>query len=362
MSVFGGAENLLQTGKPSRSLNLGNVLVRSKCFILISRQTGIQGYKIAKGEVTITDPCNKNSDCINYLAEIFNEVEELKKHHKNKFWTGSSKIWKNRKRVADGTTVGESGVRLSSPLVDYEDDDEEVKCEEDAKGQETETSNTTETNKVEKKKEKKPDYFGIAKLDDDYESEEDKEEQNQGTKRKLDELETQKVINVPESIPDVWNWQKVKYQNRYSSLSTSRCWKCRKTGHLPDGLLSWKIVPLTSVDCTASIGIPTASPSDPYHYTVTKSKGDGNSIYSPLLKQYYKRYCFSPILFSRCNKISRQTGAKCSLCSSFANLSQCLDCGQNFCDGSGHLIQHLRDFPSHNKLYSFKLKRQVTQI
>lgn len=168
------------------------------------------------------------------LAEIINEVEELKRHHKNKFWKGTSNIWTSRRRVDDGTTLGESGVRLSSPLVDYEDDDVE-KSEEDLKAKETEnTTNTLKTTKVEKK-EKKPDYFGIAKLDDDYESEGEMEEQAQGTKRKLDELESQKVLNVPESIPDVWNWQKVKYQNRYSSLSTSRCWKCRKTGHLPDG-------------------------------------------------------------------------------------------------------------------------------
>lgn len=76
----------------------------------------------------------------------------------------------------------------------------------------------------------KVDFFGISKF---Y------EENDQDIENNSLEIEnTQKtVINIPESIPDVWNWKKAKYQERYSSLTTYRCWKCRKTGHLSEGNL-----------------------------------------------------------------------------------------------------------------------------
>lgn len=32
------------------------------------------------------------------------------------------------------------------------------------------------------------------------------------------------------------------------------------------------------------------------------------------------------------------------------------------CDGRGHLIDHLLDYPSHMKLYSYKLQRQVGML
>ena len=38
-----------------------------------------------------------------------------------------------------------------------------------------------------------------------------------------------------------------------------------------------------------------------------------------------------------------------------------LSCRRTLCDGRGHLIDHLLNFPTHTKLYSHKLQKLVSE-
>ncbi len=61
----------------------------------------------------------------------------------------------------------------------------------------------------------------------------------------------------------------------------------------------------------------------------------------------------------RCKKLARSNELSCVTCGDRTHLVYCLDCDTAFCDGNGHIARHLKQFPGHNKLYSFKIRRQV---
>jgi len=151
-------------------------------------------------------------------------------------------------------------------------------------------------------------------------------------------------LRLPEADQERWNYMSHKYQSRTTSLGTYKCWKCKRVGHLPE-------------DCTAFLGVAAPSPDDPHHLNtplpphIAAAGGDasGGGIYAPELKR----------LYHKCKEISARTGDKCGVCGARANLAHCLDCGVVVCDNKAHLIRHLRDNPSHNMLYSYKLRRQI---
>ncbi|KAG5028298.1 hypothetical protein JHK87_011812 [Glycine soja] len=65
-------------------------------------------------------------------------------------------------------------------------------------------------------------------------------------------------------------------------------------------------------------------------------------------------------LYRRCHQIGKDLlAANCNVCRRSSNLATCLDCSIVLCDGAGHLIEHIRTHPSHQKYYSHKLKRLV---
>ena len=45
----------------------------------------------------------------------------------------------------------------------------------------------------------------------------------------------------------------------------------------------------------------------------------------------------------------------------FVSLILSCTCRRNLCDGRGHLIDHLLNFPTHTKLYSHKLQKLVSE-
>jgi len=157
--------------------------------------------------------------------------------------------------------------------------------------------------------------------------------------RKLDDA--QERLRLPETEQERWNFRSHKYQARASSLGTYKCWKCKRVGHLPE-------------DCTAFLGVAAPSPDNPNQLANPlpphlASGESGSGIYAPELKRLYQR----------CKEISAKKGDKCGECGARANLAQCLDCGVVVCDNKSHLIRHLRNNPSHNMLYSYKLRRQI---
>lgn len=145
--------------------------------------------------------------------------------------------------------------------------------------------------------------------------------------------------NLPEKQPEIWDQTKLKYKDQVSTLSSYKCWKCRRVGHLPE-------------DCTVQTGLSAAGSAFDakqargHHSQQNKSKA---SFYSSSLKDYYKR----------CRELRESKDVKCSDCGVKSNLAYCFECGLTLCDGRGHLIDHLLEYPSHTKLYSFKLQRQI---
>ncbi|KAL6063687.1 P-loop containing nucleoside triphosphate hydrolases superfamily protein isoform 1 [Balamuthia mandrillaris] len=142
----------------------------------------------------------------------------------------------------------------------------------------------------------------------------------------------------PEMAPDVFSRDSSKVQPRMSSLSTYKCWKCTRTGHLPK-------------DCTAFIGIPVVGHTEPAGQDEDEvaDYNDSKVIYSKRQRDMYKR----------CQQLGKNKEARCTQCRNEANLVHCLTCDTAFCDSNGHLADHLLRFPSHNELYSYKLRRQV---
>nr|XP_024385659.1 uncharacterized protein LOC112287142 isoform X2 [Physcomitrium patens] len=142
----------------------------------------------------------------------------------------------------------------------------------------------------------------------------------------------QGALQLPEEEPDKWDYKKNRYNYRHTSLSTFRCWKCKRPGHLPE-------------DCVVSMGIPAQSSSDSRQYNVPPTFSAG-----PMLQDLYRR----------CKEIEGQAKAsKCDKCGINFNLAYCLDCGKTFCDSQGHLSSHMQENPSHRRMYSRKLHRLV---
>lgn len=145
-----------------------------------------------------------------------------------------------------------------------------------------------------------------------------------------------------ERQPIVWDSTQLKFNNPISTLSSYKCWKCSRVGHLPH-------------DCTVQISnslqgssINTGQGGEGVE-DYRKQKNSKGSYYSKSLKEYFKR----------CQKLRESTDVKCSDCGGRSNLAYCFECGLTLCDGRGHLIDHLLEYPTHTKLYSYKLQRQV---
>ncbi|MED6133712.1 hypothetical protein PIB30_030685 [Stylosanthes scabra] len=122
---------------------------------------------------------------------------------------------------------------------------------------------------------------------------------------------------------DNWDYDRHRWTKKRSSLSTYECWKCHRPGHLAE-------------DCL----VKSCS-------QITASSNRSSSIPKDLLG-----------LYRRCHQIGKDLlAANCNVCRSSSNLATCLDCSVVLCDGAGHLDEHIRTHPSHQKYYSHKLKR-----
>ncbi|XP_054808793.1 uncharacterized protein LOC129310923 isoform X2 [Prosopis cineraria] len=122
-----------------------------------------------------------------------------------------------------------------------------------------------------------------------------------------------------------WDYNRHHWSKTRSSLCTYECWKCCKPGHLAE-------------DCIV----------DTSNKAIVADE-KSNSIPKDLLR-----------LYRRCHQIRKtMLAASCNACRVSSNLATCLDCNTVFCDGAGHLDEHIRTHPSHQQFYSHKLKRLV---
>ncbi|XP_045789720.1 uncharacterized protein LOC123884624 [Trifolium pratense] len=134
------------------------------------------------------------------------------------------------------------------------------------------------------------------------------------------------ALPAPVFSDDTWDYNRHRWSKKRSSLSTYECWKCQRPGHLAE-------------DCLVKSS---------NEITVGRSNRS-SSIPKDLLG-----------LYRRCHQLGKDLlAANCNICRSSSNLATCIDCSIVLCDGAGHLDDHIRTHPSHEKYYSHKLKRLV---
>ncbi|XP_010538426.1 PREDICTED: uncharacterized protein LOC104812781 isoform X2 [Tarenaya hassleriana] len=138
--------------------------------------------------------------------------------------------------------------------------------------------------------------------------------------------EPKHVLPVPELDIDTWDHEHNHWPKKNSVLCTYKCWKCDRPGHLAE-------------DCLVA--------------TSNQVSTDGRNVKTAIPKALRD-------IYKRCNQIGKTLAtSSCYTCRSSISLATCLDCDAVLCDTAGHLNDHIRGFPSHQKYYSHKLKRLV---
>ncbi|XP_058764430.1 uncharacterized protein LOC131637878 [Vicia villosa] len=134
------------------------------------------------------------------------------------------------------------------------------------------------------------------------------------------------AVPVPVFSDDTWDYNRHRWSKKRSSLSTYECWKCQRPGHLAE-------------DCLVK--------------SCSETTAGGSNRSSSIPKDLLG-------LYKRCHQLGKDLlAANCNACHSSSNLATCIDCSIVLCDGAGHLDDHIKTHPSHQKYYSHKLKRLV---
>ena len=130
---------------------------------------------------------------------------------------------------------------------------------------------------------------------------------------------------------------KRRFRDAVSALDSHRCPLCGKTGHLPQ-------------DCHLAAG---------RGFVVEEFAANGGT------KQVIRCDAMSEEererlrkVYRRCKQVRMDPESCCSKCKARSNLVFCVACNCCYCD-KDHLLEHLRDNPSHHQLYSFKLRRLI---
>ena len=130
---------------------------------------------------------------------------------------------------------------------------------------------------------------------------------------------------------------KRRFRDAVTPLDSHRCPLCGKTGHLPQ-------------DCHLAAG---------RGFVVEEFAADGGK------KQVIRCDAMSEEererlrrVYRRCKQVRMNPESCCSKCKARNNLVFCVACNCCYCDKE-HLLEHLRENPSHHQLYSFKLRKLI---
>ncbi|KAJ6851116.1 DEAD-box ATP-dependent RNA helicase 41 isoform X2 [Iris pallida] len=142
------------------------------------------------------------------------------------------------------------------------------------------------------------------------------------------------LLQLPEIEQDTWDFERHQWTKKSSNLCTYKCCRCQRPGHLAE-------------DCVVKLG-------SSFQTSEQDSVQDFRS--RPLSKDLRA-------LYRRCHEIGKTlSNTACNACRSSSSLALCLDCNMAFCDSSGHLNKHIGANPSHQRFYSYKLKRLVSLL
>lgn len=159
---------------------------------------------------------------------------------------------------------------------------------------------------------------------------------NSGQASNISTYELNRSSETTESAEDTWDYDRNRWSRKRNCLSTYECWKCNKPGHLAE-------------DCLVAKSHGQGLKSHPANGQGAVRQMRTLSI-SANLRELYRR----------CHQINKNMeNAKCNLCCNSTALATCLDCSTIFCDSAGHLYRHILAHPSHQHVYSHKLKRLV---
>ncbi|KAK8805715.1 hypothetical protein WA158_002371 [Blastocystis sp. Blastoise] len=129
----------------------------------------------------------------------------------------------------------------------------------------------------------------------------------------------------------VYNKEKCRYKQVYSEYDTSKCPYCHHTGHLAKDCI-YKDIYTNSNDVYTDEEVVKSS-------IENRKEWENLQVIIHAIKENISSY-------------------KCTICGCQHNLVYCVKCKNTFCD-SIHLCSHLLQYPSHNQLYSLKLKRMI---
>lgn len=336
----------------------------AKGFKLDKFLTNLQGYRIATGQLNkdefkdVSDRYGSDEGAI-FGALITNASGNVQKEGMKREKQIKKRRRKRRKPNTDKTedvapeSLSSTSSQPKLPLIDeplhiptallaYKDCGSSDDDGDDSKMNKSENSVSSNSCSGSDDEDVDVDFFGLSSKQENSRLEHSGTKKTSGessNKEQSMKHNTLKRSQPQQSIeaerqPVLWDSTKLKFKEQVSTLSTYKCWKCSRVGHLPD-------------DCTVKVGYSLQG--GQIGGGCREQKHSKRPFYSKSLKEYYKR----------CQMLRESKDANCSDCGGKSNLAYCLECGLTLCDGRGHLIDHLLEYPNHCKLYSFKLQRQV---
>ncbi|CAB4005309.1 Hypothetical predicted protein [Paramuricea clavata] len=296
--------------------------IYAKEFKLSKVLGNLQAYKLATGDVGQTEQEEASRKHGNNLGALYGDLitkashENTKRKQDETHDQGSAKR-KKRKGRRKQKKKQDGGDQYPVPTVALEDLKEPLplpecwqKDEDGSSSPKEESSESSDNETV--------DFLGLASAQKDESSSDD-------SCTKVDtEISTSRNMRN-KSFHKETSSQSERVYDHKTALTTYSCARCNRRGHLTD------------------------------HCTIPQTAME--NYHQPSVKNVSHRSADVQDLFLQCRQLKRSKNVSCSDCGNTSNLAFCFECRLTLCDGRGHLIEHLLNFPTHTKLFSHKLQK-----